>query len=52
MIHGAGRSVHGARLLLDLVHLLDDMLAHEQDARPTMADAHASLGRCLVDLTS
>ena len=38
--------------LLDLVHLLDDMLAHEQDARPTMADAHTRMTACLAALTS
>ena len=38
--------------LLGLVHLLDDMLAHEQDARPTMADAHTHMAECLAALST
>ena len=37
---------------LEVMGLLGDMLAHEQEDRPTMALAHERMGRCLVDLTS
>ena len=42
----------GDARLLDLVALLDDMLAPEQAKRPTMAKAHADMTECLAALMS